>query len=377
MDVPMHTQALQVRVVVDAVTKRYGKSPRKALDDVSLDIEAGEMLAILGPSGSGKTTLLSVLAGLESIDEGQLRFGADDVTDVPAERRNVAVVFQSSMLYPHLSLRQSIGFAPRLQKVDQAETEARIVEVTGWLRIAHLLDRKPHEVSGGERQRAAIAKALVSRPALLLMDEPFSAVDAQLRRQLRTELVKLHKEFGTTTVFITHDQEEAMGIADRVAVMRDGRLVQVSEPLELYRRPASAWLADFVSVQPFNLLHVARSGDGTLQAFGGDIVLAAPAAELPGEFDLGVRPEHVTLRPVERSGLRIYTREVFGGQVKYTVRTPHGDELVAVSGEENALAVDTPVEVTVDWRRALAFAADGDRLDIDFSVSGGEPARVS
>ena len=369
----MHTETPQVRVVVDAVTKRYGKSPRKALDNVSLDFEAGEMLAILGPSGSGKTTLLSVLAGLETTDSGHLWFGEDDVTDVPAERRNVAVVFQSSMLYPHLSLRQSIGFALRLQKVAEAEITARIDEVAGWLRIAHLLGRKPHEVSGGERQRAAIAKALVSRPALLLMDEPFSAVDAQLRRQLRTELVKLHKEFGTTTVFITHDQEEAMGIADRVAVMRDGRLVQVSEPLELYRRPTSAWLADFVSVQPFNLLGVRHRGDGILEACGGDVVLSAPRTELPEEFDLGIAPEHVTLRPADGSELRIYTREVFGGQLKYTVRTPRGDEIVAVSGEEKALAVDTPVEVAVDWRRALAFGADGDRLDIDLN---GEIARV-
>jgi ABC-type sugar transport system ATPase subunit len=374
MDGLMQSEAQQVRVVVDAVNKRYGKSPRKALDDVSLDVAAGEMLAILGPSGSGKTTLLSVLAGLEPIDDGRLRFGEDDVTEVPAERRNVAVVFQSSMLYPHLSLRQSIGFAPRLHKVPDAEIDSRITEVAGWLRIAHLLDRKPHEVSGGERQRAAIAKALVSRPALLLMDEPFSAVDAQLRRQLRSELVKLHKEFGTTTVFITHDQEEAMSISDRVAVMRDGRLVQVSEPLELYRRPASAWLADFVSVQPFNLMNVRHTGDGELTAFAGDVNLSAPQGELPEDFDLGMRPEHVKVQAAERSALRIYTREVIGGQLKYTVRTPHGDEIVAVCGEENVLAVDTPVEVSVDWRHALAFGADGDRLDIDFT---GEPARVS
>jgi ABC-type sugar transport system ATPase subunit len=371
----MRSEALQVPVVIDAVSKRYGKATRLALDNVNLTINAGELLAVLGPSGSGKTTLLNVLAGLEPIDDGRLRFGSEDVTDMPAERRNVAVVFQSSMLYPHLSLRVSIGFALRLRKVPGAEIDRRIEEVAGWLRIAHLLDRKPHEVSGGERQRAAIAKALVSRPALLLMDEPFSAVDAQLRRQLRSELVKLHREFGTTMVFITHDQEEAMGIADRVAVMRSGQLVQVSEPLELYRRPTSAWLADFVSVQPFNLLPATHSRAGRVETLGGELVLDAPHDRLPAVFDLGVRPEHVRLRPSESSPLRIYTREVIGGQLKYTVHTGSGAEIIAVTTDEQVLAPDTPVEVTVDWRHALAFAPDGgDRLDIDLS---GESVHVS
>jgi ABC-type sugar transport system ATPase subunit len=253
-----------VAIHVHEALKRYGSTDKAALDRVTLEIRPGELLAVLGPSGSGKTTMLNVLAGLESVNSGRVLFGEEDVTALAPEERGVGVVFQSSMLYPHLSLRDSISFAPRLAKVPRQEIDRRIEEVTTWLNITHLLRRRPGQVSGGERQRAAIAKALVTRPRLLLMDEPFSAVDAQLRRQLRTELVKLHRSIGTTTVFVTHDQEEAMSIADRVAVMRNGELVQVGTPLELYRRPVSSWLADFVSTQPLNLFDAHVDGAGRI-----------------------------------------------------------------------------------------------------------------
>jgi multiple sugar transport system ATP-binding protein len=359
-----------VGVAIDAVSKRYKSAKQPALDGVTLDIRPGELLALLGPSGSGKTTLLNVLAGLESADDGRMLFGDQDVTDIPAERRSVAVVFQSSMLYPHMSLRKSIAFAPRLNKVPDAEIEQRIADITGWLHIAHLLDRRPHEVSGGERQRAAIAKALVSRPALLLMDEPFSAVDAQLRRQLRSELVKLHREFGTTTVFVTHDQEEAMAISDRVAVMRNGRLVQVDEPLELYRSPVNAWLADFVGVQPINVLPVRRSPSGdTLQTADGELTLKPEGRAFPDVLDLGVRPEHIKIiASGSASPLRVYTREVVSGQMKYTLRTDQGTEIVAIRGSDDVLDIDTPVDVAVDWRHAIAFdSTTGERLDVSLA----------
>jgi ABC-type sugar transport system ATPase subunit len=358
----MNPSKVNVGVVVDHVVKHYGGNPRPALDDVAFTIEPGELLAVLGPSGSGKTTMLNVLAGLEGIDSGRLLFGERDVTRLPPEQRNIAVVFQSSMLYPHLRLRDSIAFAPRLKKVPEAEIAARIEQVTGWLRIPHLLDRRPSEVSGGERQRAAIAKALVSRPALLLMDEPFSAVDAQLRRQLRTELVKLHREFGTTTVFVTHDQEEALAISDRVAVMRNGKLAQLSDPLTLYRRPESAWVADFVAVNPFNLLPAGLRDK---------LSLKVPQTAAPSGFDLGLRPETIRIKAGgPQSSLRVYTREVIAGQLKYTLRATDGSELVAVTDNNHVFQVDTPVEIGVDWPYALAFdPANGNRLDLVFGES--------
>jgi ABC-type sugar transport system ATPase subunit len=255
----MITPAAKVGVRVENAIKRFANGKR-ALDGLDLEIRAGELMTVLGPSGSGKSTLLSLLAGLETADEGRIWFGDDDVTTIPPESRRVAVVFQSAVMYPHMTLRESIGFAPRLAKVPTAEIRRRVVEAAEWLHIQDLLDRRPHEVSGGERQRAAIAKAMVSRPALLLMDEPFSALDAQLRRELRTQFVRLHREFGATTVFVTHDQEEALGMGDRVAVMRDGRLVQLAPPLDLYRRPFDTWVANFTSLQPINLIEARRAG---------------------------------------------------------------------------------------------------------------------
>lgn len=358
-----------VGVTVDRVTKRYRGNANAAIDDVSLAIKPGELLAVLGPSGSGKTTMLNVLAGLEGIDSGRLLFGELNVTALPPEQRNVAVVFQSSMLYPHLTLRDSIAFAPRLKKVPDTEIASRIKDVTGWLKISHLLNRRPGEVSGGERQRAAIAKALVSRPALLLMDEPFSAVDAQLRRELRTELVKLHRNFGTTTVFVTHDQEEALAISDRVAVMHNGRLAQLSDPLTLYQRPESDWVAHFVAVYPFNLLSaIQEDGGRSLRLSEGSFALNPPRTNAPAAFRLGLRPESIRLKSGDvRSALRIYTREVIAGQVKYTLRAKDGAELVAVTSNDQVFDRDAPVEIDVDWRHAMAFDIQhGRRLEVSF-----------
>ncbi|MET7970488.1 ABC transporter ATP-binding protein [Micromonospora sp. NPDC005305] len=357
----MITGAKQVGIRIEAAVKSFGRGQR-AVDSLDLDIRAGELLTVLGPSGSGKSTVLSLLAGLAEVDEGRIWFGEQDVTELPPEARKVAVVFQSAVLYPHLTLRESISFAPKLAKTPKDEIDRRVTEAASWLQISALLDRRPHEVSGGERQRAAIAKAVVSRPALLLMDEPFSALDAQLRRALRTQVVRLHQEFSATTVFVTHDQEEALGMGDRVAVMRDGRLEQIAPPLELYRNPVNTWVANFVSLQPLNLIP-ARYEAGHVSLCDGAVRLAVPDRELPAQFTLGVRSENLRLKPAGEGSLRVLTAEAVGEQVKYTVAAPDGTQLVALGGADRVFSPDAGVELAVDWPRAMVFDPDtGERV---------------
>jgi ABC-type sugar transport system ATPase subunit len=370
-------QTRSVAIHVRKVLKRYGSSDKPALNEVSLEVHPGELLAVLGPSGSGKTTMLNVLAGLEQVASGHVLFGDEDVTVLQPEQRGVGVVFQSSMLYPHLSLRDSISFAPRIAKVPKQEISRRIEEVTNWLNISHLLGRRPGEVSGGERQRAAIAKALVTQPRLLLMDEPFSAVDAQLRRQLRTELVKLHRRIGTTTIFVTHDQEEAMAIADRVAVMRDGELVQVGTPLELYRSPVNSWLADFVSIQPLNHFDAHVDDADRLVLLDGTLVVEG-ARGLPrgSRVAVGVRPEHITMRPDPTATTwRVLTQEMLGSVVKYVVRDTNGHEVTTVTTADEMLAPDQPVELRVDRGRCMVF--DGQTGDALAGAKAQEAPSVS
>jgi multiple sugar transport system ATP-binding protein len=355
--------AEKVGIRVEGAARRFPNG-NQALDRLDLEIRAGELLTVLGPSGSGKSTLLNVLAGLETVDQGKIWFGARDVTATPPESRRVSVVFQSAVMYPHMTLRESIGFAPRLAKTPPVEIRQRVAEAAAWLHIEDLLDRRPHEVSGGERQRAAIAKAMVTRPALLLMDEPFSALDAQLRRELRTQFVRLHREFGATTIFVTHDQEEAMGMGDRVAVMRDGRLVQLAPPLDLYRNPVDTWVANFISLQPLNLIP-ARWVGTKVSLFGGAVTLPSPPMETPAEFLLGVRAESLRLEPVDRDGLRVLTAEAVGEQSKYAIAAPDGTTLVALMGADRALAPDSSVRLSIDWPRAMIFDLEqGRRCEI-------------
>jgi ABC-type sugar transport system ATPase subunit len=257
--------------------------------------------------------------------------------------------------------------------VRKDEIARRVGEAAAWLQISDLLDRRPGQVSGGERQRAAIAKAVVSRPALLLMDEPFSALDAQLRRALRSELVRLHQEFGATTVFVTHDQEEALGMGDRVAVMREGRLEQVAPPLTLYRNPVNTWVANFVSLQPLNLVPAELSDDGSaVSLLGGSALLDCPLSGLPGRFVLGVRSENLRLSATSEGSLKVLTTETVGEQVKYTVTAPDGSQLVALGGADTVLAPGTGVRLVVDWTRAMIFDRESElRLDVLSAVPVG------
>lgn len=239
-------------VVLDRVTKRYGKV--MAVDSVTLPIGHGEFVVLLGPSGCGKTTTLRCIAGLERPDGGRVLIGGVDVTERPPGRRGIAMVFQSYAVFPHMSVHDNISFGLRMQRLPAAETRRRVGQAAELLQIGDLLDRFPAQLSGGQRQRVAVARALVMQPQVLLMDEPLSNLDALLRLQMRAELKRLHRETGTTTVYVTHDQVEALSLGDRIAVMRQGSMVQCGTPAEIYGWPANVFVGSFIGSPPMNFL---------------------------------------------------------------------------------------------------------------------------
>jgi multiple sugar transport system ATP-binding protein len=278
-------------IVLENVSKVFGSNV-VAVDDVSLRIEDGEFLVLVGPSGCGKSTLLRVIAGLEEATEGRLLIGDRDVTDRAPRERDVAMVFQSYALYPHMTVRQNLGYGLKVRRIKKAEAARRVTEVAKLLRLDELLDRRPAELSGGQRQRVAMGRAIVREPQAFLMDEPLSNLDAKLRVGMRAELVSLHDRLGATTVYVTHDQVEAMTLGQRVAVMRDGRIQQVDTPQLLYRFPQSLFVAAFIGSPAMNL--VEADLDGRAVEFGGfRIPLPAPAGETlrAGRVVLGIRPE--------------------------------------------------------------------------------------
>jgi len=259
--------------------RRGGDVEVLALDNVDLDVREGELLVIVGPSGSGKTSLLRCLAGLEDPDSGRVEVAGRDVTSLPPGRRDIAMVFQDYALYPHVSAGANISFGLRARKTPSEEIARRVGEAAELLSLSDVLARKPAELSGGERQRVALARAIVREPAVFLMDEPLSNLDAELRTTTRSEIRALQKRLETTTVYVTHDQIEAMTMGDRVAVLRGGRLEQIASPMELYDRPATAFVARFIGTPPMNLFpaHLCREEQG------------APV--------IGVRPERIEIVP--------------------------------------------------------------------------------
>jgi ABC-type sugar transport system ATPase subunit len=273
-------------VRLEKVVKRYATFT--ALHGIDLDIHPGEFMALLGPSGSGKTTTLRILAGLEALDEGSVIVDDVDVTAKEPGERDVAMVFQSYALYPHMSVAQNIGFPLKMIGTPSSEIERSVLEAAEKVRIAHLLDRKPGQLSGGQQQRCALARAIVRKPRLFLLDEPLSNLDAKLRLETRVELRKLQRSLGVTAVYVTHDQEEAMTIADRIALFMDGRIVQIGTPDEIFARPASTAVAEFIGSPAMNLLP-AELRDGVLVVAGQSMQLSR-TFDIDGPVTLGVRP---------------------------------------------------------------------------------------
>jgi multiple sugar transport system ATP-binding protein len=286
-------------VNIQNVQKRFGAV--NVIDDVSVDIADGEFVVLVGPSGCGKSTLLRMIAGLEEVSDGEIRIGAREVSNLPARDRDIAMVFQNYALYPHMTVADNMGFALKLKKADQADTTTRVNKAAAILGLEKLLERYPRQLSGGQRQRVAMGRALVRDPQVFLFDEPLSNLDAKLRVQMRAEIKALHQRIGTTTIYVTHDQIEAMTMADKIVVLHDGLIEQIGAPLDLYDRPANLFVAGFIGSPSMNFL----KGNIKEGIFCSDKGLTLP---LPPEFQAsrlggrplvyGIRPEHI--RVVER-----------------------------------------------------------------------------
>ncbi|HDI11422.1 MAG TPA: ABC transporter ATP-binding protein [Candidatus Acetothermia bacterium] len=320
---------MAAEIKLEKVRKTFGKVV--AVKDMDLLVEPGEFLVLLGPSGCGKTTTLRCIAGLERVDHGRVYIGGRDVTELPPSKRGIAMVFQSYAVFPHMTVAQNIGFGLRMRHAPKDEIKKAVLEVAKLLQIDELLDRYPSQLSGGQRQRVAVARAIVMRPEVLLMDEPLSNLDALLRLQMRAELKRLHREVGTTTVYVTHDQIEALSLGDRIAVMREGEIVQLDTPNEVYDKPANVFVGGFIGTPPMNFLRAeVRKADGSVYLAVGDF-----SVEVHGEWQeklegmvgkkviLGIRAENIEVRPTPEGGAlpaRVVVSEPLGAQQLLTVQ---------------------------------------------------------
>ena len=280
---------------IEHVSKTYSGAKTAAIPDISLTVRDSEFMVLLGPSGCGKTTLLRMIAGLEYPDGGRILIGDRDVTDLPPRKRGIAMVFQSYAVFPHLTVFENIAFGLRMQKRPNDEVRRRVDNAAGMIQLEPYLHRYPAQLSGGQRQRVAVARAIIMEPSVLLMDEPLSNLDALLRLQFRAELKKLVSEVKTTTVYVTHDQVEALSLGDRIAVMREGNIVQVAEPMTVYDRPATEFVGGFIGNPPMNFLKgIAQSHNGTARVAIGGQMLRAPAtvAEVTDVL-VGIRAENI------------------------------------------------------------------------------------
>jgi sn-glycerol 3-phosphate transport system ATP-binding protein len=334
--------ALSIRNVV----KEYGRGAQanRVIHGVSAEIADGEFIVIVGPSGCGKSTLLRMVAGLEEISDGEIAIGGRVVNDVEPAARDIAMVFQNYALYPHMSVYDNMAYGLKIAKLPKAEIDARVNKAAGILELGGLLERKPRQLSGGQRQRVAMGRAIVRQPQVFLFDEPLSNLDAKLRAQTRIEIRKLHAELGTTSLFVTHDQVEAMTLAQRMIVMDQGVMEQIGTPEDVYARPESMFVASFIGSPPMNLF--TGQADGARFELAGAVVALPQAAPRRGELVLGARPEHLALSPggwpmrvdlVETLGAE---RLVHGrlGEVALTVRID-GTDAPPASGQTVGLAV--------------------------------------
>ena len=359
---------MSTSVVLQKVFKKYGEV--QVVHGIDLDIEPGEFVVFVGPSGCGKSTLLRMVAGLEPITGGNLLIDGERMNEVPAAKRGIAMVFQSYALYPHMSVYKNLAFGLETARLPKSEIEPRVRRAAQILRIENLLDRKPRQLSGGQRQRVAIGRAIVREPRIFLFDEPLSNLDAELRVQMRVEIAKLHNDLGNTMIYVTHDQVEAMTMADKIVVLNSGVVEQVGAPLELYNNPQNRFVAGFIGSPKMNFLEARVEGsDATgakLRAGSAEIVLPRALRSSAGEaVSFGVRPEHIAISNdggVPLADVKVDLVEQLGGQTMlYATTTDNQPLTIAIDGQRN-VELGASLTVYADPARYHVFAADGRAL---------------
>jgi multiple sugar transport system ATP-binding protein len=331
------------------VEKHFG--PVSVIKGIDLDIQKGEFVVFVGPSGCGKSTLLRLIAGLEAVNSGSIHLDGRDITTLPSSKRDLAMVFQSYALYPHMSVYDNMSFALTLAKADPKVIDEKVQRAAKILNLGPYLQRTPKDLSGGQRQRVAIGRAIVRAPKVFLFDEPLSNLDAALRGQTRVEIAKLHRDLGATTVYVTHDQVEAMTLADRVVVLRDGQIEQVGTPLELYDRPANQFVAQFIGTPQMNLV-AAKLVPQLANAF---------SMPMPVDGHIGLRPESIVLKPVGSGQLqgKVDLIEALGAETLVYITSEQGAQLVARQNTRTVVHVGDAVGVAIDAPTAHLFDAQG------------------
>lgn len=358
------------RVEFRGLRRAFGSTV--ALDGLDLTIEPGELVALLGPSGCGKTTALRVVAGFEQPDSGEVLLNGKDITRIPANRRDAGMVFQSYSLFPNLNARDNVAFGLRVRKVGAAARRERAAELLDLVGLPDHGDRYPHQMSGGQQQRVALARALALRPRVLLLDEPLSALDAKVRANLREEIRRLQLSLGITTVFVTHDQEEALSMADRVAVLNAGRLEQCATPAELYERPATPFVAEFVGTM--NRLPGRLSGSGTVQVAGSRLPVDGPVPSTP-DVEVLVRPENITVTAAAEGAVgtaTVVSASFFGSVTRLHLDLPDGIRIKAdlPSREAGALVPGARATVGLAERPVLVVATAAAKASATTSAPG-------
>ena len=331
------------------IEKSFGE--QRVIKGVNLEIQPGEFVVFVGPSGCGKSTLLRLIAGLETTTAGSILLEGRDITNLPSSKRDLAMVFQSYALYPHMSVYENMSFALKLAKLDKQVIDDKVQNAARILNLTQYLQRTPKELSGGQRQRVAIGRAIVRAPKLFLFDEPLSNLDAALRGQTRVEIAKLHRDLGATTIYVTHDQVEAMTLADRVVVLRDGIIEQVGTPLELYDRPANQFVAQFIGTPQMNVVPLPQLPPPVQQQ--------APEGAMGGA--IGLRPENITVRNTGATPVpgQVDLVEALGAETLIYVSTPGGAQFVARQNDRTGLRAGDAVSLDIDASQAHWFDPQG------------------